>query len=298
MLKNFFFFILFFLNIFCGNSQNITVLDAKSKKTISFVNYFLYQDKGLVKGGYCTEEGLLQLNKDILFNKIRLTCIGYENLEISKNNVINDTLLLTPTVYHLNEVLITYNKKNEFINLGYLKSKKKAFLTAIKGMKICTFIDNPLHETKLIHSFLLKIYNRNSTKVGFKLHLFEKDSLTNTPGKELLEQEIIVILNGKSKKDVDYNVSQYNIDLPAQGAFVGIEWFGVVNEENNNFKDIEAQNGYIEINDDSKEFSTFQQDVFSFYPWKNMKKFKSLSEEYTNFKNCPTASFGLKIYKD
>ena len=54
----------------------------------------------------------------------------------------------------------------------------------------------------------------------------------------------------------------------------------------------------IEINDEAKEFNTFQQDVFSFYPWKNMEKFKKICEEYTNFKNCPTASFGVIIYKD
>jgi hypothetical protein len=294
----FFFSAIFFLFSFCCNSQKLIVLDAKTKKTISFVNYFLYQDKELVKGGYCSEEGLLQLNTDILFSKIKLSCIGYENLEISKKSINNNTLLLTPAVYPLKEVLVQTNKKEEFVSLGYIKSKRKTLLSAIKGMKICTFINNPFHETKLIHSFLFKIRNSNSNKLGFKLHLFEKDSLTNAPGKELLKQDIIVILEGKSNKDVEHDVSQYDIDFPAQGAFVGIEWFGEVNVENNNFKDVEAQNGYIEINDDAKEFSTFQQDVFSFYPWKNMEKFKKISEGYTSFKNCPTASFGIKIYKD
>ncbi|WP_293870664.1 hypothetical protein [Flavobacterium sp.] len=294
---NFFSPIILFLFSFCCNSQKLIVQDAKTKKTISFVNYFLYQDEKLVTGGYCSEDGVIQLNSEILFNKIKLSCIGYENLEISKNIINNDTLLLTPAVYPLKEVVVKTNKKDEFVNLGYIKSKRKTWLTAIKGMKICAFIDNPFHETKLIHSFLFKICNNNSTKLGFKLHLFEKDSLTNNPGKELLKQDIIVILDGKSNKDIENIISQYNIDFPAQGAFVGIEWFGVLNEENNDFKDVDSQNGYIEINDDAKEFSTFQKDVFSFYPWKNMEKFKKLSEEYTSFKNCPTASFGIKIYK-
>ena len=298
MFKNFFLFVAVFLISFCGNSQKIDVIDASAKTPIPFANYYLFLDDTLVKGGYCSEEGEISIESGILYNKIKLTCIGYKNLEIFKSNIINNTLSLTPAVYPLQEVVIKSRKKEEFVNLGYIKSKRKTWLSAIKGMKICTFIDNPFHETKLIHSFLFKIRNNNSTKLGFKLHLFEKDSLTNNPGKELLKQDIIVILDGKSNKDLENIVSQYNIDFPAQGAFVGIEWFGVLNEENNDFKDVDSQNGYIEINDDAKEFSTFQKDVFSFYPWKNMEKFKKISEGYTSFKNCPTASFGIKIYTD
>lgn len=292
-----FLFILVFLISFFGNSQKLHVFDTKTKMPVPYANYLLYFDDSLIKGGYCTEQGLIDIPDGVVYNKIKLTCIGYENFEVSKNKIINDTLLLNPTVYPLKEIVITSNKKEEFINLGYIKSKRKARLGAIKGMKICTFIANPFHEPKLIHSFLFKIHNDNDTKLGFKLHLFENDTLTNKPGKELLQQDIIIILEGKSNKDIEHDVSSYNIDFPAQGAFVGIEWFGVLNEDNN-FKGIDTQNGYIEINDDSKEFNTFQQDVFSFYPWKNMESFKKKVEGYTDFKNCPTASFGVKLYKN
>jgi len=298
MLKNFFLFILFFLISFCCNSQKIAVLDSKTKVFIPFANYYLFLDESMIKGSYCSNHGEIYIPKGLLYNKIKVTCIGYENLEIFKNTIINDTLLLTPTVYPLNEVVIKANKNEEFISLGYTKSKRKVEYSAIKGMKICTFIDNPLNEKKQIRSFLFKIHNYNNTKLGFKLHLFEKDTISNLPGKELLEQDIIVILEGKSRKLIEHYVDVYNIEFPAEGAFVGIEWFGVLNEENNTFKGVDTQNGYIEINDTSEKFDTFKQDVFSFYPWKNMENFKKLSEGYSNFKNCPTASFGIKIYKD
>lgn len=293
----FFFSVFFFIISFCCTSQKLTVLDAETKKPISFVSFCLLKDNKIVKGGYCTEQGLFQVNSDIIFDIIKLTCIGYENYEISKNKIINDTLLLTPAVYPLKEVVIRANKKQDFVDLGYIKSKRKTWLSAIKGMKICTLITNPFHETRLIHSFLFKIRNDNDTKLGFKLHLLEIDTLTNVPGKELLKQDIIVILDGKSNKDVEHVVT-YNIDFPAKGAFVGIEWFGVLDEDNNNFKGVDGQNGFIELNDVSKKFDTFQQDVFSFFPWRNMEKFKKKTEDLSNFKNCPTASFGIKIYKD
>ncbi|MFY7957668.1 MAG: hypothetical protein ACOVNT_06095 [Flavobacterium macrobrachii] len=299
MSRNFFYFLFFiFYNNICI-SQKILILDINSKTPISFANFSLYQDDVFVKGSYCSDNGELFIPDGLLFNRINISCIGYENLNIYKKNILNDTLLLTPVVYPLKEVVVNFNKKNEFINLGYIKSKRKSFLGASKGRKICTFIDNPFGKIKLVHSFLFKIRNHNkNTKVGFKLHLFEKDTLTNTPGKELLQQDIIIILEDNDKKIKEQDVSNYNIEFPANGAFVGIEWLGILNEYDSSFKGIDTQNGSIELNDDSKEFSTFERDRFSFYPWENLEKFKKISEEHTNFRNCPTASFGLKLYKD
>ncbi len=298
MFKNFYFFIFVFLTSFCCNSQKMNVLNSKTKTPVPFANYYLFLNENIVKAGYCSENGEIYIPKEVLYDKIKLTSIGYENFEILEKDIKDDTLLFVPAVYHLKEIEIIKNKTDELISLGYLKSKRKAWLSATKGMKICTFIENPFLQPKLIHSFLFKIRNNNETKLGFKLHLFEKDTITNAPGKELLKEDIVIVLEGKSKKDVEHDVSLYNIDFPAKGAFVGIEWFGVLNENNDDFNGIDTQNGYIELNDVSKEFNTFQQDVFSFFPWKNMEKFKKISEEHTNFRNCPTASFGLKLYKD
>lgn len=298
MFKKFYFFIFVFLTSFCCNSQKMNVLNSKTKTPVPFANYYLFLNENIVKAGYCSEDGELYIPKEVLYDKIKLTSIGYENFEILEKDIKDDTLLFVPAVYHLKEIEIIKNKTDELISLGYLKSKRKAWLSATKGMKICTFIENPFLQTKLIHSFLFKIRNNNETKLGFKLHLFEKDTITNAPGKELLKEDIVIVLEGKSKKDVEHDVSLYNIDFPAKGAFVGIEWFGVLNENNDDFNGVDTQNGYIELNDMSKEFNTFQQDVFSFFPWKNMEKFKKISEEHTNFKNCPTASFGIKLFKD
>jgi hypothetical protein len=279
-------------------AQEFYIKDVTTLKIISFANVMVFNGKEMVQGSYSSEEGKIAINKNRPYDKIIVSCLGYENLEVFKNQISNDTLLLTPTVYPLNEVVIKTNKKEDIISLGYAKSKRKVEYTAIKGMKICTFIHNPLNEKKQIRSFLFKIYNYNNTKLGFKLHLFEKDTISNLPGKELLEQDIIVILEGKSRKLIEHDVNVYNIEFPAEGAFVGIEWFGVLNEENNTFRGVDTQNGYIEINDTSEKFDTFTQDVFSFYPWKNMESFKDKIKDHLIFKNSPTASFGIKIYKD
>lgn len=299
MSRKFFYYLFFLLynGICCG--QKIRVFDSNTKAPISFANFSLYNNKTFIYGNYCSNKGELFIPDGLLFNKINISCIGYENLEIYKKNIKNDTLLLTAVVYPLNEVVVKSNRKEQFINLGYAKSKRKTFLGASKGIKICTYVENPYKETKVIYSFLFKIRNHNKdTKVGFKLHLFEKDTLTNTPGKELLQQDIIIILDGNNKKITEHDVSSYNIEFPAHGAFIGIEWLGILNELDSIFSGVDTQNGSIELNDDAKEFTTFERDRFSFYPWENFERFKDKVKEYTTFKNCPTASFGLKIYKD
>lgn len=277
----------------------MNVLNSKTKTPVPFANYYLFLNENIVKAGYCSEDGEIYIPKEVLYDKIKLTSIGYENFEILEKDIKDDTLLFIPAVYHLKEIEIIKNKTDELISLGYLKSKRKAWLSATKGRKICTFIDNPFGKIKLVHSFLFKIRNHNKdTKVGFKLHLFEKDTLTNTPGKELLQQDIIIILEDNDKKIKEQDVSNYNIEFPAHGAFIGIEWLGILNELDSIFSGVDTQNGSIELNDDAKEFTTFERDRFSFYPWENFERFKDKVKEYTTFKNCPTASFGITIYKD
>lgn len=298
MLKNFLFSLVFISYFKFCYSQKITVFDSKTKLPISFANFSLFNQDDFIYGSYCSDKGELVIPDGLLYSKIKITCIGYENLEINKENIKNDTLLLSLAVYPLKEIVITPNKKKKLVDLGFFNSKRKTLLGASKGMKICTFIENPYTEIKRIHSFLFKIRNDNDTKLGFKLHLYEKDSVSNLPGKELLQEEIIIILDGKSKNVVEHDVTKHNIDFPANGAFVGIEWFGVLNEENSKFKGIDTQNGLIELNDVSNEFNTYQRDVFSFYPWQNLEKFKNDVKSYLTFKNSPTPSFGIKIYTD
>lgn len=298
MLKKHLFFIIIFLNSVCSISQQLIVKNATTKIPVSYANFSLFKDEQIVQGGYCSKDGEILINKDLKFDNIIVSCIGYENLDVAKGLILNDTLLLKPTVYHLKEVIVKSNKKQEFATLGLPKAKLKSLLGAFKGFEICTFIENPYHETKTIHSFLLKIRNPNKSKVGFRLHLYEIDSIKRTPKKELLTQDIIVIVEGNTKELIEHDVTIYNLELPSNGAFVGIEWFGVFNEETNTFEGENIENGYIEINDQVNALFTFRRSRFSFFPWSNMERFKKDTAPHQHFKNYPNASFGLKVYKE
>ena len=227
-----------------------------------------------------------------------VSCIGYTNLDISKEMIQNDTLLLKPAVYHLKEVLVKASKKIDRETLGYANSKIKSLLSAIKGMEICTYIENPYHEVKTIHSVLFKIRNPNKTKLGFRLHLYELDTIKKKPSKDLLDQNIIITIENKGKNVIEYDVSAYNLELPSNGAFIGIEWLGELNDINNFVDAQQYENGFIELNDKTDSFTTFQRNRFSIFPWTNMERFKKNAENYQKYNNCPNASFGISIYKE
>lgn len=298
MFKKNHFIIIILLNSMCVFSQQLIVTNATTKTPVSYANFSLIKDKFNVQSGYCSEDGEILINKDLKFDSIIVTCIGYENLEITTELILNDTLFLKPTVYHLKEVVINGNKKQEFAILGLPKAKGKTLLGAIKGFEICTFIDNPYRKTKIIHSFLFKIRSQNKSKFGFRLHLYEIDSIQKKPKKELLTKDIIVIVDISKKNQIVHDVTAYNLELPPNGAFVGLEWLGVLNEKKNTFDEERIDgNGFIEINDEINKLYTFTKDRFSFFIWSNMEKFKKDIAPHSHFKNYPNASFGLKVYK-
>lgn len=298
MLKKKYHVIIVFLISSVCFSQKIKVIDIVSNNSIPYANFTLYKDKKIVQGSYCNENGEMLIKHDLLFDSIVVSCIGFEEQNFTKEMIVNDTLFLKPTVYHLKEVVIKTNRNNDFETLGFVDTKSKSLIGAFKGMEICTFIKNPDHDVKIIHSFLFKIRNPNKTKLGFRLHLYEMDTIRKTPNKELLNQDIIVVIENDGKKQIEHDVSAYNIVLPANGAFVGIEWLGELNEANNNFEDTVFENGYIELNDKINSFTTYQRNRFGVFLWTNMERFKKEVDNYQNYKNCPNASFGIKVYKE
>ncbi len=298
MLKKKYHVIIVFLISSVCFSQKIKVIDIVSNNSIPYANFSIYKDKKIVQGSYCNENGEMLIKQDLLFDSIVVSCIGYEEQNFIKEMIVNDTLFLKPTVYHLKEVVIKTNRNNDFETLGFVETKSKSLIGAFKGMEICTFIENPSGEVKFIHSFLFKIRNTNKTKLGFRLHLYEMDTIRRTPTQELLNQDIIVVIENDGKKQIEHDVSAYSIELPANGAFIGIEWLGELNEANNNFEDTVFENGFIELNDKINSFTTFQRNRFGVFPWSNMERFKKEAENYQNYKNCPNASFGIKVYKE
>lgn len=285
-------FILLSINAF---SQEVLVLDSLNKEPVAFTNYYLKKNSEIVNSGYCNERGIFSISKGIDFQTISLTCVGYESKTLNSSD-LKDTIFLKRSIVSLSEVVIPNSHVIKL--LGNSELKRKASLSASKGMEIAVFIDNPFRLEKKIHSFLLKIKNKQDLSTGIRVHLYSKDSLTNMPNEELLTENIVYILkNNKSEFEID--VKDKGIVFPKEGCFIGIEWLGILDESTGFFSDDLANwNGtYVELNDSKNTSDTYFRNGINNQNWRDMEDFKNQVASFTHFKNYPNASFGFKYFE-
>lgn len=288
-------FLLVFLS-FVLNAQNVFIYDKESNIPVSFATISYVKESAIIDSFYCDKNGFCNLKNNNLFDKIEFSCIGYEKKIIYTVN--NDTVFLTKKVIVLNDVIVSSNK-NVFSLRGYTKYKKKITLSAYKGFEICTFVDNSSNTEKRIKSFLFKTRTQYGYQTAIRVHFYNKELNKISPGNENLNEDIIFIIDGKTKKTIEVDVSKYNLELPIEGAFVGIEWLGVVDDITGSFVDSNVKNWKstsIEFNDSINEPVTFFRNKLN-NNWENTEKMKTEFIKIIKYKNYPNASFGIKVYE-
>jgi hypothetical protein len=286
-------FLLFLINSYFIPlySQNIKIYDIETNRPVSFVTVSYFKNDSFIDSDYCDENGFVVIkNKD--FNKIDFSCIGYETKSIIEISNV-DTIFLKKKIITLNEVVIQ-NKKKSFSFLGHSTKKRKISISGSKGFEICEFIENPYKTEKTIKSFLFKIKRRKDYKTAVRIHFYKKLDTKLEPNNEILKQDVVYYFDGKIKELVEVDVSNYNIELPSEGAFIGIEWLGILNEKGDFVEDLENWNDTsIELNDEISNPITFIKSRYGQTKWHNTEKMKA---DIAKFKNFPNASFGIKIF--
>jgi transcription termination factor NusB len=186
---------LLFITSFALHSQSIVVLDSLNNSPLSFAtittkNQFFYAD---VNGEFPRSK--IKLN-----DTITITYLGYKpNTTIYKGN---DTLLLTPHVEQLNEVVISYSKKKK-IKIGSLKKNmhfqsfplkpKEELITVLEPKKEASkYFGKTIKSISLrfdkydkkMQKYIKKKINRfhyisHKTKAAIRLNIYNIDSLGN-----------------------------------------------------------------------------------------------------------------------
>lgn len=214
-------------------SQNIQLINNIDKSIIPYANATYFYNNEIVGGDYTDINGYLDVKLDKKIDRIEFSAIDYLNLKI--NLPINtEKIYLLPMAYILNEVVVTNNEKYE--SLGLADENKKYNLGIGKGLEEVLFIENKSKKTLIIKSFLFRIKKVNN-KIAVRVHFYSLNPNKFEPKDELLTKNIIYYLEEKTKGIVEINVQEYGIELPKEGAFVGIEALGVVNEIDGSFDD-------------------------------------------------------------
>ena len=108
------------------------VVDITTRQPIPFVSIYS-KNADSVLGSMSNEQGQFSIN--FSFNSLFLSHINYEKIEVKKENV-RDTIYLTPTVFLLNEVVVS-NLQPQWINTvlsRVVKDKEKNYQTLARTL--------------------------------------------------------------------------------------------------------------------------------------------------------------------
>ncbi len=244
------FFLGFSTNSFAQAMIECRLLDSITKFPIQYANVYSVSSQ---TGTYSNKDGWFKILLENKSDSLYISMIGYQTLKMSFENLDStkiNILHLNPISYHLNEISVVAKKedKPELITLGYINFSKKERISSFSRTEMAVFIENPRYENTIIKSVIypikksrflekwVKNEDLDNSKdfqdfnTAVRVHLYTVDSLDGKPDKELIPESIVIVLKRLYKNDLEVNLSKFNIILPKEGVFVGIEWLGLVND--------------------------------------------------------------------
>lgn len=167
-----------------------------------------------------------------------ISAVGYRPLEVILP-LRNPDIRLAEAISPLPEATVrAKRKKADALNLGNFKNRQDGQFTGYK--EAILFIENPKRVPARIKQALLMTsrirFGRNfekrlkNKKVLFQLHLYARNPLDGSPAQDLISSEIIGNFE-PGKRRLRFSLEEYTYFLPAEGAFLGIEFLGFYQED-------------------------------------------------------------------
>ncbi|MBC2846014.1 carboxypeptidase-like regulatory domain-containing protein [Winogradskyella flava] len=209
------------------------VLDKDTKAPVPYVNISILKSQ---MGTSSDEDGSYSLiiKREDLEKKVKLSSLGYKDTTFVVSDFLKfDKIELSSLSEELEEVMIKENFKEKFLVINNVK--KKYIVGGIGGLNYAPYIfalhfpfKKDYSEIDVIDKakvHLNKVHflggNRSMpSKFRFRLFSVGKDSL---PGADLIKEDII-ITTVKNQREVEIDLSEYNLTFSEEGVYVAIEW--------------------------------------------------------------------------
>ena len=200
------------------------IFDEESGRKIP---YSTIEIKGKNKGVVSNYEAAFRLNiqqagpEDTLL----VSSAGYQKKEIAfKDVAVEDslTVFLAIKVYTVPPVIVSGSKfESRSAGVKARKSQGEMYLDT-HGQQTAFFIENIDTLTGKIEKLRFFLSEKGNTHAPFRVHVYLKDSVTGAPGKDLIDNFLVVkpeIIRGWYEVDV----FEYDIDIPKTGFYVAFE---------------------------------------------------------------------------
>ncbi len=220
-------FLLYFNKLF---SQTIDykgqIVDKVSNEILPFSTVEVFS---LRKGVIANDHGefTLSVPTSNINDTVEFSFLGYKRKKIVLNS-LSDTKIniikLEKETYVLKEVVVN---PNDYITkkLGIVVKKNKGkWHLGNPGDQHAILIKNPFDKSGRLKNVNFYITKKGFPSAPFRVRIYSYDSINNKPGKDLLNTNLIVSFNKKTKGWFTVDVSKYNIEFPKEGLFVAMEW--------------------------------------------------------------------------
>lgn len=177
---------------------------------------------------------LLISNKNIAADTLIVSCVGFKTFKLPLNKQVNENLLiaLDEKNSELGEVIITSGKYvtstilNEFSNCGNSYVGSSGYQTQLAQHFQAPMRNSLLGNVKICR---MHIPFLSPEKARFRIRIYDMDSITLGPGKDLCNQ-VIEVKSGE--KNISIDMEKYKLRIPGRDFFVAIEWLKIPFNEN------------------------------------------------------------------
>jgi hypothetical protein len=220
--------IIFLLISNFGFSQiKAVIFDKETKEKISYVNIWI-ENENIGTTSNANGEFIIENSEgEILI----LSSLGYETMKINLKKVPSKIFLL-PKSYELDEVIVSTKKENKEKVIGAFKDSEIGLYYATEKnpeIKARLFdFDTTYSETRFLKSIKFSIYSDvKNAKFNIRFYSVGKNG---QPDKPIYEKNIIGV-SKKGTKDLEIDLSDFNIYFPNDGLFVSYEWLIIKENE-------------------------------------------------------------------
>ncbi|WP_163273329.1 carboxypeptidase-like regulatory domain-containing protein [Dysgonomonas sp. 511] len=194
------------------------------------ISYATLQIKGKPKGVVADHNGFFEftLSELELADSLTASCLGYERRTFG-----TDTLLAKPEVrialkekpLNIESVIVTATKlpkKSKTLGNRNIFTTGSIYLDT-HGQQIALYIENKKHLNGYIRKVSYHLSNKGNVEAPFRVRIFDVDTLTNAPGKDILPEILVIQPPQDTNGWFDVNLSEYQIFVPPNGFFVAIQ---------------------------------------------------------------------------
>lgn len=208
----------------------------------SYLSYANIQVLDKTSGTTADEQGRFSLPDMDSNATLIISATGYETLRAKASN--NCTLKLQRVYTELQDVTVSSNRKGVVLKTGTYKKSDVGMHFSANGIPWILLryfpYDKSYEHTRFLKSVMIETHSEIKDAV-FNIKLYRRGS-DGLPGEFLYEQNIIGHA-GKGRKNTIVALSDYNIRMPVEGLYIGIEFLRIPQNEHTVCYTVQGERG-------------------------------------------------------